>query len=50
MDLWAMAGVSRPVAAIGLVVAVAVVLLIARLAFRRHDRHERVRIDLGGPS
>ncbi len=47
MDLWAMAGVSRPLAAVGLVVAVVVAVLVARLTFRRHDRHQRVGIDLG---
>ena len=48
MDLWDMAGVSRQVAAVGLVVGVVLVALVARLVLRRGDRPERVRIDLGG--
>ncbi len=48
MDLWGMAGVSRQVAAVGLVIGIVFVLLVARFVLRRHGRHERVRIDLGG--
>jgi len=47
MDLWGMAGVSRQVAAVGLVIGI-VFVLVARFVLRRHGRHERVRIDLGG--
>lgn len=46
MDLWGMAGVSRQVAAVGLVVGVALVVLVARFVLGRPGRNQRLRIGL----
>jgi hypothetical protein len=48
MDLWGMAGVSRQVAAMGLVAGLAAAVLVARMALRRHARPDRVRMNLSG--
>jgi hypothetical protein len=48
MDLWGMAGVSRQVLALGLVAGLAAAVLVARAALRRHERNDRVRMNLSG--